>query len=378
MDPRVQLTVLSAKHLPSMDLWGKCDGLVEINFDGQKRKTKYIKQNYDPEWNEQFDFVFDRAKFRAKGVGDLMLRVKDWDATAIMSSAPEGGTESQGPDGVASPVRPGTGPRPFRCPPPPGPQQPQAEAEAAASVDVGEAIVSGKEVSDFIKSGEEGKIAEFFDLPVKNNKGEQVKGKDGQLCVISVKMQLAFVGGPQKEQVEEKDAPVDHNQAYYRVPERPRPAATGRPARDASDLYQFMKQEKEREGDGAEGRSNIPALGVKVDVFSDTVTVAAVEANGPCHGLVRQGDSIVKINGVPMLSARQVKQEILFGPPGSNMRLTVFQVMCVGIQIWSQMPSPYFCRRSCGGTICRILRHIAAHDFTGRSLGDKIEILVIM
>ena len=50
-----------------------------------------------------------------------------------------------------------------------------------------------------------------------------------------------------------------------------------------------------------------------------------VDPRGPCHGLVRQGDSIVKVDGVPILSAKQLKKSIL-GPPGSEMFLTFFQV----------------------------------------------------
>ena len=43
-NPRVILTVVSAEHLPSMDFMGKCDGLVEINWDGQNFKTTAKKQ----------------------------------------------------------------------------------------------------------------------------------------------------------------------------------------------------------------------------------------------------------------------------------------------------------------------------------------------
>jgi len=44
--------VIKAQHLPSMDMMGKCDGLVEMSWQGQTHKTTHKKQTYDPEWNE--------------------------------------------------------------------------------------------------------------------------------------------------------------------------------------------------------------------------------------------------------------------------------------------------------------------------------------
>jgi hypothetical protein len=321
MNLRINLTVLSAKHLPSMDFWGKCDGLVEIDFDGNNRKTNQIKQNYDPEWNEQFDFTFHRATFDAKGVGDLVLRVKDHDA-------------------------------------------------ASGADDIGEAIVSGQEIMKFIKSGEEGKTAEFFDLPVKDKKGVQVKGNDGQPCVINIKMKLFL---PEKKQDNQEQVPLRNKDRLnstpptpqYREPERPRPTPTGNAAKDAALVYEFMKQEKDRERDG-DGRANIPVLGVKVNVISESVFIAAVDPYGPLSGLVRQGDSIVKINGLPMLSAKQIKQEILYGPPGSDMNLTVFQVSCM----WT-------CKfRSPSASRC-LHRKYVHRDYKERSPGEEIDKLFV-
>jgi hypothetical protein len=415
-----------------MDYFGKCDGLVEIDFDGQKQKTNHIKQNYDPEWNEQFDFTFHRATFDAKGVGDLVLGVKDYDAVS-------GGD------------------------------------------DIGEAIVSGQEIMKFIKSGGEGKTAEFFDLPVNDKKGVQVKGNDGQPCVINIKMKLFL---PEKKQDERLQAPVqltmtleipfhetgeegsskreafkrdmekdlakasglpaenfkitklsagsvivdmtilpdplgaiapsavarnleqqaaDPNSPLrsgkltsktqgiqvlspqqpstpptprYREPERARPSPTGNAAKDAAMAYEFMKQEKERERDG-DGRANIPVLGVKIDVVSESVFITAVDPQGPLSGLVRQGDSIVKINGLPMLSAKQIKQEILFGPPGSNINLTVFQVMC------SDMNLPVFqvmyadMQISIPKCIRCLNRKYVYRDYKERSPGKEIDKLFV-
>ena len=42
-------------------------------------------QTYDPEWNEDFTFSFTGETVTEKGVGDLVLGVKDWDATALLN-----------------------------------------------------------------------------------------------------------------------------------------------------------------------------------------------------------------------------------------------------------------------------------------------------
>ena len=125
--PRVVVTVLSAKHLPSMDMWGKCDGLVEINWEGQKHATSYKKQTYDPEWNEDFSFTFDHDTM-TKGISDLVLGLKDWDASSLMNYD-----------------------------------------------HVGDATVRAEEIDAFVKSGEDRKIAMMADIPVKDKKGVQVR-----------------------------------------------------------------------------------------------------------------------------------------------------------------------------------------------------------
>ena len=63
----------------------------------------------------------------------------------------------------------------------------------------------------------------------------------------------------------------------------------------------------------------------QVDVNRDIVTVAAIDPNGPCHGIVRRGDVMLKIDGLPMLSASQVKKQIMNGPPGSEFEMQVSQ-----------------------------------------------------
>eukprot|EP00802_Teleaulax_amphioxeia_P008397 Tamp_08406.p1 GENE.Tamp_08406~~Tamp_08406.p1 ORF type:complete len:694 (+),score=111.52 Tamp_08406:75-2084(+) len=143
---RVLLTVMSAQHLPSMDLFGSCDGLVEIDWDGQKVKTTAKKNTYSPEWNEEFTFAFPSEK-----VGDLVLAVKDWDQTAVVSYD-----------------------------------------------HVGEAVIKGERLSSFLREAQSPaqSIQIFRDIEVKDKKGKQVIGADKQPCVISVKVQRTDLPAP--------------------------------------------------------------------------------------------------------------------------------------------------------------------------------------
>ena len=142
-NPRVILTVVSAEHLPSMDFMGKCDGLVEINWDGQNFKTTAKKQSYDPVWNEDFTFKFDCAEVNAKGVGDLILSLKDWDATSVTSY-----------DHIGQAMLPASRLNTF--------------------------LTTGKDRASFTEAG----------LAVHDKKGAQVIGKDKQACTLTVKLQL--------------------------------------------------------------------------------------------------------------------------------------------------------------------------------------------
>eukprot|EP00961_Rhodomonas_salina_P230597 3116206-Rhodomonas_salina.1 len=54
-----------------MDRMGTCDGFCEIEIGGRREKTHTIKDSYNPEWNETFEF-------EARG-GDMRIRVFDWD-----------------------------------------------------------------------------------------------------------------------------------------------------------------------------------------------------------------------------------------------------------------------------------------------------------
>eukprot|EP00961_Rhodomonas_salina_P062195 834904-Rhodomonas_salina.2 len=57
-----QVTVVSARHLPKMDvLFGTCDAYCNVKFHEQKYRTTVKKNQYDAEWNESFGFLVSPA-----------------------------------------------------------------------------------------------------------------------------------------------------------------------------------------------------------------------------------------------------------------------------------------------------------------------------
>ncbi|KAJ1475691.1 C2 domain-containing protein [Baffinella frigidus] len=53
---RVRVTVVRVQHLPSMDVWGKCDPFCRLVFAGQHGATGWKKSTYDAVFDETFDF----------------------------------------------------------------------------------------------------------------------------------------------------------------------------------------------------------------------------------------------------------------------------------------------------------------------------------
>ena len=146
---RVLLTIIAAKHLPSMDVFGSCDGLVEVEWDGQKFTTSAKKNTYNPEWNEAFTFTFP-----SEPVSDINLAVKDWNQAAVLSYD-----------------------------------------------NVGDAVVKGERVRSFLQTAKSPAqaIQVFHDLEVKDKKGRPVMGADKQPCVISVKLQRTDLPEPEPD-----------------------------------------------------------------------------------------------------------------------------------------------------------------------------------
>jgi len=82
---RLEVQVLSVRHLPKMDFLGSCDPFCRVSLAGHTQETSVKKNRYDAEWDEPF--IFDiNPTLDGAGNGDVLLvEVLDWDA----GSAPE-------------------------------------------------------------------------------------------------------------------------------------------------------------------------------------------------------------------------------------------------------------------------------------------------
>ncbi len=70
----LEVTVLHARHLPKMDLFGSCDAFVVMKLDDKKFESSVQKASYSPDWNEVF--LFDAS------ASNLIFEVFDWNRTA--------------------------------------------------------------------------------------------------------------------------------------------------------------------------------------------------------------------------------------------------------------------------------------------------------
>jgi len=77
---RLEVSVVSARHLPKMDFVGTCDAFVEIEFLEHHVQTRTKKQNLDPDFHDHFGFALPTP---CADVGPLQLSMKDWDRTNL-------------------------------------------------------------------------------------------------------------------------------------------------------------------------------------------------------------------------------------------------------------------------------------------------------
>lgn len=49
--------VIEARNLPAMNLSGTCDPYVRLQLGNHRSKTKVVKKNLNPVWDEKFDFM---------------------------------------------------------------------------------------------------------------------------------------------------------------------------------------------------------------------------------------------------------------------------------------------------------------------------------
>lgn len=72
IEPKIMITLIEGKDLPSMDIGGTSDPFVEFVLDKEKKKSNVIKKNLNPKWNEHFDF-------QVHNMNDVLyLNVFDW------------------------------------------------------------------------------------------------------------------------------------------------------------------------------------------------------------------------------------------------------------------------------------------------------------
>ncbi len=73
--PQIRVTVRNIRHLPKMDVMGKCDPYVMLSLGSQKQQQTSIQKNtYDPTYDEEFAFTVD------DGNSDILtLDLMDWD-----------------------------------------------------------------------------------------------------------------------------------------------------------------------------------------------------------------------------------------------------------------------------------------------------------
>ena len=87
----VDITVVSAQHLPKMDVLGSVDGFVRVALAGHTMQTHVKKNTFAPTWNETFTVQIPSVM----DVGELKMEVFDWNmsqgdelvGTAALSSS---------------------------------------------------------------------------------------------------------------------------------------------------------------------------------------------------------------------------------------------------------------------------------------------------
>jgi hypothetical protein len=131
---RVEVTVVSARHLPKVDiLTGKCDPYVVVSLPGfAEFKTEVIKKTYDPDW-QQF-FSFDVSDVLEECTSDLSLTVMDHDM-------------------------------------------------ATADDKVGSSLVPKFRMTDLFRGGNDWEADETFVLM---DRGQPVRGHDGDIAVLTI------------------------------------------------------------------------------------------------------------------------------------------------------------------------------------------------
>ena len=75
MKKYLQVTVISVKNLPKMDLLGTCDPFCRLIFCGEQVQTSVKKNTYSADFNETFEFDLSNDQ----NPSALSIEVLDWD-----------------------------------------------------------------------------------------------------------------------------------------------------------------------------------------------------------------------------------------------------------------------------------------------------------
>eukprot|EP00282_Hemiselmis_andersenii_P014491 CAMPEP_0114113884 /NCGR_PEP_ID=MMETSP0043_2-20121206/3147_1 /TAXON_ID=464988 /ORGANISM="Hemiselmis andersenii, Strain CCMP644" /LENGTH=354 /DNA_ID=CAMNT_0001206057 /DNA_START=57 /DNA_END=1117 /DNA_ORIENTATION=+ len=70
----VDVTVVSAEHLPKSDVFGTCDGYAVLEMCGHRVQTTTKTNTYTPQWNEVFSFEIEGER-----KPEMTVEVYDWD-----------------------------------------------------------------------------------------------------------------------------------------------------------------------------------------------------------------------------------------------------------------------------------------------------------
>jgi len=127
------VTIESARHLPKMDVMGKCDTCCVVVWQGQEYKTTVKKNSYSPDWNETFAFPVENIS-----IGSLSVVVMDWDMVSKNDV-------------------------------------------------IGEVVIPGDTLQAFWQGKHTATVEDSFAVL---NKGKAVIGNDNKPCLLSLKMRL--------------------------------------------------------------------------------------------------------------------------------------------------------------------------------------------
>jgi hypothetical protein len=129
------VTIESARHLPKMDVMGKCDTCCVAAWQGQEYTTTVKKNSYSPDWNETFAFPVENIS-----IGSLSVVVMDWDMVSKNDV-------------------------------------------------IGEVVIPGDTLQAFWQGKHTATVEDSFAVL---NKGKAVIGNDNEPCVLNLKMRLVI------------------------------------------------------------------------------------------------------------------------------------------------------------------------------------------